>query len=274
MLAALLVVAPSLLGGLEPTCGEVEASFQQQNCCGTPNEPFKDNAVYLANLPRRPRPATLPPEDLIQAGDRDAISAWFDANLPSSFPPPDATARENEMAEWGVADYISQRRAGGVTCEEYTRRAVKWAEHYRALNHFTQWESNWTQMAIDRAIELDDVALSNGVEAIAPLYGLPVAIKDQYDVAGLVTSQGTVAFSGRPPSANNDVFVQRIVDLHGIAFGHTSMTSPLGLGTSGVTRLDGACMSHRNPKTSCAGSSGGSAAAVAASITPRAVRIL
>jgi amidase len=102
----------------------------------------------------------------------------------------------------------------------------------------------------------------------APLLGVPVAVKDEIDLAGEVTSRGTGAITERAP-ADAEV-VRRLREAGAIVVGKTTMPE-LGLWpftesiTWGVTRnpwdLD------RTP----GGSSGGSAAAVAAGIVPTAL---
>src|SRR5215203_5415340 len=101
-----------------------------------------------------------------------------------------------------------------------------------------------------------------------PLSGVPIAVKDEMDIGGEVTSRGTGAFSERAP-ADSEV-VRRLRAAGAIVVGKTTMPE-LGLWpftesiTWGVTRNP--WDTDRTP----GGSSGGSAAAVAAGIVPAAV---
>ena len=98
-----------------------------------------------------------------------------------------------------------------------------------------------------------------------PLLGLPVAVKDELDLAGEVTSRGTSAFTAR--AADDAEVVRRLRAGGAVVVGKTTMPE-LGLWpftesvTWGVTR---------NPwdlERTPGGSSGGSAAAVAGGMVP------
>src|SRR5215210_4840550 len=101
-----------------------------------------------------------------------------------------------------------------------------------------------------------------------PLSGVPIAVKDEMDIGGEVTSRGTGAFTERAP-ADSEV-VRRLRAAGAIVVGKTTMPE-LGLWpftesiTWGVTRNP--WDTDRTP----GGSSGGSAAAVAAGLVPAAV---
>ena len=101
-----------------------------------------------------------------------------------------------------------------------------------------------------------------------PLSGVPIAVKDEMDLAGEITSRGTGAIT--EPAARDAEVVRRLKDAGAIVIGKTTMPE-LGLWpftesiTWGVTRNP--WDTDRTP----GGSSGGSAAAVAAGIVPAAV---
>lgn len=68
-----------------------------------------------------------------------------------------------------------------------------------------------------------DAARKAGVE-LGALAGLPVSIKDLYDIAGETTMAGSVACAGEPPAAHDAVAVARL-RAHGAAIvGKTNMT--------------------------------------------------
>lgn len=127
------------------------------------------------------------------------VAAWLSEHTPSlKQPDQTATARERELARFGVTDYIAARRAGNVTCEEYTATLVKRIQYYRYMNQFMYWDAfpNQTDYMMTQARAIDQKAASEGVEAIAPLYGLPFPIK------------GTVATTDFPSSAGSGVLHQ------------------------------------------------------------------
>lgn len=67
----------------------------------------------------------------------------------------------------------------------------------------------------------------------SPLEGLPISVKDLFDVAGQTTTAGSVVLKGQPAAAQNAAAVQRLIDAGAVVVGRTNMTefafSGLGL---------------------------------------------
>jgi amidase len=98
-----------------------------------------------------------------------------------------------------------------------------------------------------------------------PLLGVPIAIKDEIDVAGEVNTHGTDGFS-EPAKADSEV-VRRLREAGAIIVGLTLLPEMAICGftesaTYGVTR------NPWNPQRTPGGSSGGSGSAVAAGLVP------
>ena len=98
-----------------------------------------------------------------------------------------------------------------------------------------------------------------------PLLGVPIAIKDEVDVVGEVKTKGTDAFT--EPAAADCEMVRRLREAGAIPIGLTLLPEMAICGftesaTYGVTR------NPWNPQRTTGGSSGGSAAAVAAGLVP------
>jgi amidase len=98
-----------------------------------------------------------------------------------------------------------------------------------------------------------------------PLLGVPIAIKDETDIAGEINTRGTDAFT-EPARADSEM-VRRLREAGAIIVGLTLLPELAICGftesaTYGVTR------NPWDPQRSPAGSSGGSAAAVAAGLVP------
>jgi len=98
-----------------------------------------------------------------------------------------------------------------------------------------------------------------------PLLGVPIAIKDEVDVAGEVNTHGTDGFT--EPAREDSEMVRRLREAGAIVVGLTLLPELAICGftesaTYGVTR------NPWNPQRSPAGSSGGSGAAVAAGLVP------
>ena len=115
-----------------------------------------------------------------------------------------------------------------------------------------------------RADELDAVPAPQR----GPLHGLPVAIKAENHIAGVVTSYGTKAHS--TPAVESSTVVRRLEDAGAIIIGTTRMPE-FGAWAMTESELGGITRHPHDPQYSPGGSSGGSAAAVAAGMVPVAI---
>ena len=96
-----------------------------------------------------------------------------------------------------------------------------------------------------------------------PLHGIPIILKDNFDVAGLVTSGGSLALAGNVPG--RDAFVVAKLRAAGaIVLGQSNMHE-LAAGITSISSLGGQTRNPYDPRRCPGGSSGGTAAAVAAS---------
>ncbi|WP_426368007.1 amidase [Streptomyces sp. E-08] len=101
--------------------------------------------------------------------------------------------------------------------------------------------------------------------ALGPLAGLPVLVKDGEDAAGFPTSHGTRAFRDNPPAVRDSVHVARLRAAGAIVIGKTNLP-PMGAGVHTANEAFGITRNPWNTDLSPGGSSGGSAAAVAAGL--------
>lgn len=60
--------------------------------------------------------------------------------------------------------------------------------------------------------------------ARSPLEGLPISVKDLFDVAGDTTTAGSVVLKDRPAASRNALVVQRLLDAGAVLVGRTNMT--------------------------------------------------
>jgi len=93
------------------------------------------------------------------------------------------------------------------------------------------------------------------------LHGIPIAIKDFYDTAGIKTTAAFEHFSNRTP-AKDALSVARLKEAGAIILGKTNMHQ-LGMGTTGLESYFGPTQNPWNPEYIPGGSSSGSAVAVA-----------
>jgi allophanate hydrolase len=107
-----------------------------------------------------------------------------------------------------------------------------------------------------RAAELEASASAGAL----PLFGIPFAVKDNFDVEGLPTTAACPAFAH--DAAETATVVKRLLDAGAILIGKTNMDQ-FATGLVGTRSPYGICSSVFNPEYISGGSSSGSAVAVA-----------
>jgi aspartyl-tRNA(Asn)/glutamyl-tRNA(Gln) amidotransferase subunit A len=97
-----------------------------------------------------------------------------------------------------------------------------------------------------------------------PLHGVPLALKDLFDTAGIATTAGSAVFKDRVPQQDAEV-VRRLKTAGAVLLGKTSMHE-FAYGGSSLVTYFGGVHNPWDPNRIAGGSSGGSAAAVAAGL--------
>jgi len=105
-------------------------------------------------------------------------------------------------------------------------------------------------------------------DPLGPLHGLPVGIKDLVDTAGLRTTYGSAIFADHLPNEDDGV-VASLRAAGAIVLGKTNVPE-WGAGANTRNVVYGATGNPFDPTRSAAGSSGGSAAALACGMVPLA----
>lgn len=110
-------------------------------------------------------------------------------------------------------------------------------------------------------------ALAAG-EPLGPLHGVPVAVKDLNDVAGVRTTNGSLLFE-ESVAEENEVFVDRLLAAGAVVVGKTN-TPEFGLGCWTHNRVAGETATPFDPERISGGSSGGAGAALGDRLVPLA----
>src|SRR6202040_5201 len=97
-----------------------------------------------------------------------------------------------------------------------------------------------------------------------PLHGIPIALKDLIDTAGVRTTAGSAVFKDRIPSEDATV-VRKLKEAGAVFLGKLNMHE-FAFGATSVTSFYGAVVNPYAADRIAGGSSGGSAAAVAAGL--------
>lgn len=119
----------------------------------------------------------------------------------------------------GIAALQAQRAAGTLSHEALVTQALEGAATPAAQHVFTRLYADAALAAARHA----DAACKAGVQ-LAPLAGLPVSIKDLYDVAGETTLAGSVVRRGEPAATHDALAVQRLRAQGAAIVGKTNMT--------------------------------------------------
>ena len=163
------------------------------------------------------------------------------------------------MAET-VAEILAAHRAGTMTPEETVARSYARIRAHDDPAVFITLREERDALADAKAIAAQGRAL--------PLYGIPVAVKDNIDVKGLPTTAACPTFAYRP--ARDATCVARLREAGAIVIGKTNLDQ-FATGLVGTRSPYGIPRNTLDPKLIPGGSSSGSAVAVAAGLVPLAL---
>ncbi|MEH3147765.1 MAG: AtzE family amidohydrolase [Methylobacterium frigidaeris] len=165
-----------------------------------------------------------------------------------------------------AAETAAAIAAGRLTAREAVSAALaRIAAHDGRVNAFTDVT---TERALAAADALDG-RLGRG-EPAGPLAGVPFAVKNLFDVAGLPTRAGSLINRERPPAGRDAALVRRLEAAGAILVGALNM-GEYAYDFTGENVHDGPSRNPHDLARMSGGSSGGSAAAVAAGLVPLAL---
>ncbi len=159
-----------------------------------------------------------------------------------------------------IGEVAAKLRAGETTSAALTELMLdRIAEHEPKLNAFITVTADLAREAARRA----DAELASGRDR-GPLHGIPVAVKDLLDTAGLRTTYGSKLFEHHVP--DKDATAVRLLHEAGaVPLGKTGLHE-FAYGTTSINAFYGAIGNPWAPDHDPGGSSGGSASAVAAGL--------
>ncbi|GAA4481313.1 amidase [Actinoallomurus oryzae] len=169
------------------------------------------------------------------------------------------------FARHTVTALAAELRAGRVSPQDLAEQALAEAARLEPeLNAFVTLDAAGARAAARRAAE----ELAAGVDR-GPLHGIPVAVKDVVDTAGLRTTMGSRHFADRVPD-RDATCVRRLRTAGAVIIGKTA-THEFAYGPTGDRAANGATRNPYRPDRMTGGSSSGSAAVVAAGVVPASV---
>src|SRR3984893_13024469 len=171
-----------------------------------------------------------------------------------------------ELTRASAADIAAAVAAGRVTAADVTDGALaRIAARNPALNAFT---AVLAERARAKARALDE-ARGKGAP-LGPLAGVPFAVKNLFDVAGLPTLAGSRINRARPPAARDATLIERLEAAGGVLIGALNM-GEYAYDFTGEDVHGGPSRNPHDGTRMTGGSSGGSGAAVAGGLVPFAL---
>jgi aspartyl-tRNA(Asn)/glutamyl-tRNA(Gln) amidotransferase subunit A len=172
------------------------------------------------------------------------------------------TLRDGEVES--AAEMSAALQTGDVTATELAERAVARAQAWQpSINAFSQL---WPEEALDAARRIDAMPPP---QRPGPLSGVPIAIKDLFDVAGHDTTGCCAAYRGNL-AGGDATLIERIRAGGLVMIGKTNQHELAAGGTNKASACGRPCNPWDRSRIT-GGSSGGSGAAVAAGIVPWAL---
>lgn len=164
-----------------------------------------------------------------------------------------------------LVELAGQVRRGTSAARELVGHALEQIEkHNPSVNAFVAVDA---EAALAAAAAVDD-KVAHGVDP-GPLAGIPFGVKDLEDAKGFVTSHGSAVFAADPPAKDDSALVTRLKAAGAIVVGKTN-TPELGWKADTDNTTFGPTANPWKLSHCPGGSSGGSAAALAAGMVPLA----
>lgn len=171
---------------------------------------------------------------------------------------------DDELIQLSARAAAKAIRDGDMMAETYAAALLAQAERWKTLNAFRTLHPD----SVLEAARAADKKRASGA-ALGALHGVPIPVKDSVNTRALPTSNGTRALRDFRPDEDADV-LKPLFSAGAILMGKTNLHE-LSCGWSSNNYTFGAVLNpydlHRTP----GGSSGGSAAAVAARVAPIAI---
>jgi indoleacetamide hydrolase len=158
---------------------------------------------------------------------------------------------------------VAAIKAGSLSAEVYVTTLLARAEALKDLNVFITLN---TTGALAAARNID--AMRNAGTALPALAGLPIVVKDNINTRDLPTTAGTPALRNvRPPA--NAPSLQKLIDAGAIVLGKANLHElALGITSTNLASFAGPVKNPYDKTRIAGGSSGGTAASIAARIAP------
>ncbi|KAI5479485.1 hypothetical protein MNV49_003427 [Pseudohyphozyma bogoriensis] len=170
-----------------------------------------------------------------------------------------AITEEDDVAVL-LRDMAERKRSAVEVAVAYSKRAAVAQQLTNCLTEvlFTR--------AIDRAKELDAHLETTG-SVVGPLHGLPISLKEQFDIAGVESTMGFVSRIGHV-STESAVLVEMLESMGAVIHCRTNVPQTLLPDSLLISNVFGKTLNPYNTSLTAGGSSGGEAALLAMKGSP------
>lgn len=172
--------------------------------------------------------------------------------------------KAQDMIGLSACEAVAAMKTGQVTALAYAEALLERCAHRSDLNDFITLEPE----AVRATARAADARRAAG-EKLGPLHGLPIPVKDSINTADLPTTAGTAALRTFRPAADATV-VARLREAGAIVLGKTNLHE-LSFGWTSSNMAYGPVRNPWDVLRIPGGSSGGTAAAIAAGMAPLGV---
>lgn len=178
-----------------------------------------------------------------------------------------AGADEESMSDKNIVEYSAVTLRRLIDAKEISPVELLDAciDRIEAINpYINAITATCFERAREEAIEAESAVI--GGKPLNLLHGIPIGIKDLEETEGVLTTYGSAIYRGNVPARDNTL-VARLRAAGAIVTGKTNVPE-MGAGANTRNTVWGATGNPFNPLLNAGGSSGGSAAALAADLLP------
>jgi Asp-tRNA(Asn)/Glu-tRNA(Gln) amidotransferase A subunit family amidase len=175
-----------------------------------------------------------------------------------------AMAQSKELWELSAVDAIAAMKRGEMTAERYASTLLARCKAAESLNAFITLQP---EQVVEAARAADKRRQANA--QLGALHGLPIPLKDSINTKDMRTTGGTRALRDFRPRVDAPL-VTKLLDAGAIVLGKTNLHE-ISMGYTSANLTSGAVHNPYDSTRIPGGSSGGSAAAVAARLAPLSV---
>jgi Asp-tRNA(Asn)/Glu-tRNA(Gln) amidotransferase A subunit family amidase len=163
---------------------------------------------------------------------------------------------------WTIRGLRESLASGAVRPSSLAKSALDRSNRNAGRNTYIWQNSAWTLSEAARAEAMTRNAGGVFGDGRSPLWGLPISVKDCFDLAGSPTSCGVHFYRDRNGIAAHDSWlVEQLRAAGAVIVGKTHL-HPLAYGITGENPEFGDCVQPANPEALTGGSSSGAAASI------------